>query len=292
MELVDEARSAFLEARDSIRDGSNSSTLDLLINNGLYPNPPTYLLNCITVGQEQRHKSLEATGEADSQSVRLDLAYKIHYGDDNTRWQLIAGRDLLPGISCCAGLVNAQPTDRPITSRDTGNSLPYVSYPNPPTYLLNRITVGQEQRHKSLEATGEADSQSVRLDLAYKIHYGDDNTRWQLIARPRLAPWYVRELVLIERPSVRRLKSSSIERDCYNCLKRSHNLYPCRGCSERLSLKPREDQVDSAVPRRSQSALSAFSGVDDPPLPDLCNAGLLSVAWLRTLSEEHDVLNL
>ncbi|KAF5396079.1 hypothetical protein PHET_11159, partial [Paragonimus heterotremus] len=204
------------------------------------------------------------------------------------------------------------------------------------------------------------------------------------------------ELVLIERPFVRRLNPSSIEGDCYNCLQRSYNLYPCRGCSEigfcsrtceqavwtistdssdrkqdavchwfecgqltrfpngnfnrwkwlqgdvmenraglaryqalfhqnspktertvgpqlcslafasiaqttpkairslaqGLSLKPGEDQVDSAVPRCSQSALSAFSGIHEPPLPDLCDAGLLSVGWLRTLSEKRDALNL
>ncbi|KAF7260028.1 SET and MYND domain-containing protein 4 [Paragonimus skrjabini miyazakii] len=330
MGRVVEARSAFHEARDSIQDGSNSSTLDLLITNGL-----------------QR----------------------------------------------CAALALARPTGGPITSRDTQNAVPYVSYPNPPTHLLNRINFGQEQRPKRVSTTGKADRQSVRFDPSYKIHYGDDNVGWQLIANRDFFPG---ELVLIERPFVRRLNFSSIENDCYNCLQRSYNLYPCRGCSEvgfcsraceqavwtkstdssnrkrdvvchrfecgqlarfpngnfnrwkwlhddvvenssglaryqalfhqnspmterivgpqlcwlafasiaqtppqairslaqGFSLKPGKDQVNSAVPRRSLSTLSAFSGIHEPPLPDLCDAGLLSVGWLRTLSEKRDALNL
>ncbi|KAF5394916.1 SET and MYND domain-containing protein 4 [Paragonimus heterotremus] len=330
MERVDEARAAFLEARDSIQDGANSSTLDLLITNGL-----------------QR----------------------------------------------CAALAIARPTGRPITFRATHNSVAYISHPNPPTHRLNRNSFDQDHSPNRLSTTVNADSQSVRPDLAYKIHYGDDNVGWQLIADRDLLPG---ELVLIERPFVRRLNSSSIERDCYNCLKRYHDLYPCRGCSEigfcsraceqavwtistdsstrkqdavchpfecgqiarfpngkfnrwrwsqgdvienraglaryqalfhenspkterivgpqlcwlafasitqtppqairslaqGLSLKPGVDQVDSAVPRRSQSVLSAFSGVHEPPLPDLCDAGLLSVGWLRTFSEKRDAPNL
>ncbi|KAF8561910.1 hypothetical protein P879_02492 [Paragonimus westermani] len=345
MKKVDEARSAFLEARDCIQEGPNSSTLDLLITNGL-----------------QR----------------------------------------------CAALAHARSTGRLITPHDTHDSALYVSQPDPPTHLLNRITFGQEQRHKRLSTTDKADRQSAPLDHAYKIHYGNENIGWQLIANRDLLPGmsinkiFVSftsisgELVLIERPFVRQLNPTSFERDCYNCFKRSYNLYPCRGCSEigfcsraceqavwtisvdssnrkqdavyhrfecgqlarfpngnfnrwrwlhssvmenraglaryqalfhenssntertveqqlcwlafasvaqtppetirslaqGLSPKPGEHQVDSTIPRRSHSTLSAFSGVYEPPLPDLCDAGLLSVGWLRTMSENRNALNL
>ncbi|KAF5396349.1 hypothetical protein PHET_10406 [Paragonimus heterotremus] len=42
-----------------------------------------------------------------------------------------------------------------------------------------------------------------------------------------------------------------------------------RSLAQGLPLKPGEYRVDSSVPRRSQSALSAFSGVHEPPIPDL-----------------------
>ncbi|KAF7255482.1 hypothetical protein EG68_08071 [Paragonimus skrjabini miyazakii] len=310
MERVDEARSAFLEARDSIQDGSNSSTLNLLITSGL-----------------QR----------------------------------------------CAALALARPIDRPVTSRDTHNSVAYVNHPNHPTHFLKHMAFDQEQPPNRLSTTGGDEAQCV-YHLVFEPLSKTDKQDSDLL----------------------RIHFSSIERDCYNCLKRSYNLYPCRGCSEigfcsraceqaawticvdsssrkqdavchrfecgqlarfpngnfnrwkwcqgsvverraglaryqalfhenspktevivgpelcrlafasiaqtpsqairslaqGLSLKLGEDQVDSAVPRRSQSALSAFSGVHEPTLPDLCDADLPSVGWLRTFSEKRDVLNL
>ncbi|KAF6777601.1 hypothetical protein AHF37_02386 [Paragonimus kellicotti] len=189
------------------------------------------------------------------------------------------------------------------------------------------------------------------------------------------------ELVLIERPVVRRLYPNRLEMNCYQCFRRSYNLYPCRVCSEvgfcsraceqvawetpaytsnnernglchrfecgqvarfpkldlagwswlekqntavleryqalvfksprlteriygtdvcwlafasiaqtepqklrslaqGISIKDGMDQTDGTIPERSQSSLSAFSGVYEPPSADLCDADCLSVGWL------------
>ncbi|KAA3675579.1 uncharacterized protein DEA37_0011354, partial [Paragonimus westermani] len=195
MKKVDEARSAFLEARGSIQEGSNSSDLDLLITNGL-----------------QR----------------------------------------------CAAFAHARSTGRLITPHKTQDSALYVSQPDPPTHLLNRITFGQEQRHNRLSTTSIADRHSAHLDEAYKIHYSGENIGWQFIANRDLPPG---ELVLIERPFVRRLNPTSFERDCYNCFKRSYNLYPCRGCSEAGGYQLDWDENCLLDPRGDNLL------VDEQPLP-------------------------
>ncbi|KAF8567352.1 hypothetical protein P879_04168 [Paragonimus westermani] len=136
------------------------------------------------------------------------------------------------GVGRCDSLSKAARSAVEMSGR-SGEQNPslYVNHPDPPTRVPEGLVTNGDQRlgcqHPS-RMSGNS-TQPIPAEPAYQILYNENKAERHVVANRDFLPG---ELVLIERPVVRRLNPDLLEMNCYQCFRRSYNLYPCRGCSE------------------------------------------------------------
>ncbi|TGZ59915.1 hypothetical protein CRM22_008810 [Opisthorchis felineus] len=96
--------------------------------------------------------------------------------------------------------------------------------PCPPTCVRAVIQSDAEQTTPGIRGVPDPNS-----SIPFEVCLGDSGIGWQVVVKKSVKPG---ELILVDKPYVRRIHKDRVFSHCYQCFRRSLNLRPCRGCSE------------------------------------------------------------